>query len=260
MIQCLICNKEYKKILSTHLSNHGITKEEYLKKYPNALLIDEVTRQKYSQSTSKYYNTLSDIEKKARTYIRTNDIKQKSSKSSKEWFNSNPDYINRYSDKRNNKISNSKKIWWESISKEDRTLMLRHSQAVFKSRIGEDVYNKIKRKNGSKAKEKFDSQNNIIHSSSFELEMYKFLSENNISYIPQFNVNGWYFDCYIPDKNLLVEFDGDFWHPLTLADCKYDFQIKRLHTDKFKSNVAISNGFNLKKIRLSEKYKIKELL
>ena len=33
MIQCLICNKEYKKILGTHLSNHGITKEEYLKKY-----------------------------------------------------------------------------------------------------------------------------------------------------------------------------------------------------------------------------------
>ena len=90
--------------------------------------------------------------------------------------------------------------------------------------------------------------------------MYKFLSDNNITYIPQFNVNGWIFDCYIPDKNLLLEFDGDFWHPLTEEDCKYDFQKKRIHTDKFKSNVALSSGYNLQRIRLSEKHKIKTII
>lgn len=260
MIKCLVCNKEFKKILSSHLRKHDITKEEYLKQYPNALLVDEETRKKYSESNSKYLASLTKEEKKARTYIRTEEIKQKNRDSVSKYFKNNPSYLERYTTERNEKISNAKTKWWESIDTDTRSELLKQTQKVFKDRVGVDVYNNIKRVNGAKSKEKFDSQNNIIHSSKFELEMYKFLSDNNISYIPQFNVNGWIFDCYIPDKNLLLEFDGDFWHPLSIEECKYEFQKKRIHTDKFKTNIAISSGYNLQRIRLSEKHKIKTII
>lgn len=260
MIKCLICNKEYKRIPNSHLHKHGITETEYLLQYPNAALIDEETRKKYSEGINKYFNSVSEEVKKSRTYKRTDDIRQKNRSSAIKYYKNNPEYIERYTEERNEKISHAKTKWWESVDADTKSKILKHTQNVFKDRVGVDVYNSIKRINGSKSKKKFDSQNNILHSSSFELEMYKFLEDNNINYIAQFNVAGWIFDCYIPDKHLLLEFDGDFWHPLSIDDCKYDFQKRRLHTDKMKTGVAISNGYNFQRIRLSEKQKIETII
>ena len=101
---------------------------------------------------------------------------------------------------------------------------------------------------------------NITDPNLFKENVVSEYSDKSQYFEKQKEVNGWFFDCYIPSKNLLLEFDGDFWHPLTIEDCKYKFQFKRLHTDNYKNKVAIKNGFNIIRIRLSEKEKIKDII
>lgn len=259
MITCLECNKEYRKLTKSHFKNHGMTTEEYLIKYPNASLLCEDTRLKYSKGTIDHFNTLTVEERKARAYIRTEEIIQKMKNSLDLYRTSSDDYKLRYTQERADKIAECQRKRWSIISAEDRSIILKNNQQVFKDRVGIDEYLKVKRKNGSQSYTNFKNKDNKNCKSSFELEMLDYLDSIGIIYSVQFEVKGWYFDCYVPSKNLLLEFDGDFWHPLTEVDCKYPFQFNRLHTDKFKDNVAFYNGYELVRIRYSEKEKIKDL-
>jgi very-short-patch-repair endonuclease len=234
-----------------------MTKEEYLDKYPGALLIDPDTAQKYSNANIAYFNTLSAEERSNRTYIRTEETINKLKTSIRAYHKNNVDLVkSRYTVDRAEKIRQVQLKRWSSIPKDERSLILKNVQSVAKSRLGEDKFNEIRRKNGSNALVKFRSKNNIKCASSFEQEMYNILEDANIKFMPQFEINGWFYDCYIPEKNLILEFDGDFWHPRDTTECKYDFQYKRLHTDKFKTMVAQRAGYSIVRIRESEKFNI----
>jgi hypothetical protein len=261
MIKCLECNKEYKRIPNSHFKLHNMTNESYIEKYPNALLIDPATAENYSNGTSSYFNTLTVEERSARTYSRTTESINKAKASIRAYYMNNPEsYKTKYTKERNEKIRQRQLKRWSTIPADERSLMLKNVQLTAKNRIGEDAFNQIKRQNGSKSFAKFTAKDNIQCASLFEQEMYTILSDANIKFIPQFEFNGWFFDCYIPDKNLILEFDGDFWHPRDITECKYDFQYKRLHTDRFKTNLAIKAGYDIIRIRESEKFKIQDIL
>ena len=40
----------------------------------------------------------------------------------------------------------------------------------------------------------------------------KILNELNLRFIPQFQIDTYYVDFYIPDYNLTIEVDGEYWH------------------------------------------------
>lgn len=47
----------------------------------------------------------------------------------------------------------------------------------------------------------------------FETSAYKLLNELGIDYIPQYVINGKFsVDAYVPSKNTVIQFDGDYWH------------------------------------------------
>lgn len=71
----------------------------------------------------------------------------------------------------------------------------------------------------------------------------------NVFYIPQYKLDGRFFDAYLPDYNLLIEFDGSFWHPETINDCKYECQKKNYAVDKLKNEIAKLNGHKILRIR-----------
>jgi len=48
MIECMICNKKFKRITNTHLKHHSITCEEYMERYPTAPMITEELRSQIS--------------------------------------------------------------------------------------------------------------------------------------------------------------------------------------------------------------------
>jgi hypothetical protein len=47
-VRCEVCGKEFEQITNTHLKTHGITFNEYREQFPNALLVSEDLRKKFS--------------------------------------------------------------------------------------------------------------------------------------------------------------------------------------------------------------------
>ena len=55
MVICEICKQEYRVIKTAHLTNHGITREEYKLKYPNSMLFSEETKRLNSEISKKLW-------------------------------------------------------------------------------------------------------------------------------------------------------------------------------------------------------------
>jgi very-short-patch-repair endonuclease len=74
------------------------------------------------------------------------------------------------------------------------------------------------------------------------------LKSHGIEYVYQQEVSGFFYDFYIPSKNILIEVDGDFWHckPGTKYETpKMPEQVKNVVNDKKKTTVACSNNYTL---------------
>ena len=54
-IKCEICGKEFEKITITHLKTHGITFDEYMERFPDALLVSEGYRRKLLGEKNHFY-------------------------------------------------------------------------------------------------------------------------------------------------------------------------------------------------------------
>ena len=72
-----------------------------------------------------------------------------------------------------------------------------------------------------------------------------FLEELGIRYVYQFKAEsiGRYFDFYLPDANVLIEVDGDFWHGYGLVhEEKNKMQKHSEWVDKQKNTWALAHG------------------
>jgi very-short-patch-repair endonuclease len=56
-----------------------------------------------------------------------------------------------------------------------------------------------------------------------------------------------FYDFYIPEHNLIIEVDGDFWHcnPSKFPNPEYTTQKRNLQRDKIKNQWATDNGYKL---------------
>jgi hypothetical protein len=82
-----------------------------------------------------------------------------------------------------------------------------------------------------------------------ELIFKKFLVEHDILYEYNFEFKGSFFDFFIPQKNLLVEIDGIYWHGKNLKDDELDhIQTKVRKKDKIKNRLAEESGYTLIRI------------
>ena len=89
------------------------------------------------------------------------------------------------------------------------------------------------------------------------------LKDLNVFYVAQYPMGGRYYDAFLPDQNILLEFDGSFWHKEKLEDCKYDFQKKNMKVDKLKNRMAKEKGMKIIRIKENEpitQEQLKELI
>jgi hypothetical protein len=100
-----------------------------------------------------------------------------------------------------------------------------------------------------------------------EDELIKILEQNNIDVIPNFLLCGKIFDVYIPIFNLLVEYNGDYWHCNPKKYDKNYLNIKKNKTakeiweyDKNKLYLAKNNGYNCEVIWESDYKKNKNII
>ena len=72
------------------------------------------------------------------------------------------------------------------------------------------------------------------------------LKELKIKFETQKIVQGKIFDFFIPEKNIIIELDGDYWHgyniPLTEMN---HIQKKAYYNDRKKDTIAISLGYKI---------------
>lgn len=75
---------------------------------------------------------------------------------------------------------------------------------------------------------------------SIEKKLAEYLHSSGISFKKQYLIIHFVVDFYIPDRNLVIEADGDYWHSLD----------KNKKKDKAKSAYLLKCGYNL--LRLTE--------
>lgn len=93
-----------------------------------------------------------------------------------------------------------------------------------------------------------------------EREFKKMLTELGIVFEVQKVVGKKIFDFYIPEKNMLIEVDGDYWHANPNRTEKLNkTQERNLRNDKFKEGLAAGLGYSLERVwesDLKENYKV----
>jgi len=83
--------------------------------------------------------------------------------------------------------------------------------------------------------------------------LYNLLKNLDINFIPEYNIGHYLFDCFLPDYNILIEVNGDYWHnqPKTIRNDKAkstyiekyfpQYQLKYLWEHEFKCINRISD-------------------
>ena len=94
---------------------------------------------------------------------------------------------------------------------------------------------------------KYMSAHLIKNKTKLEKEFQTILNSLGVSYIFQYAVNGYNYDFYIPDKNILIEVDGDWWHcnPKLNIQPAYESQKHTIEHDLIKNKIALDNGYQL---------------
>jgi very-short-patch-repair endonuclease len=259
MVTCQICKHTFNRITQQHLKKHGTTIQKYELDYPGYELVSQETRERYRQGTKKHYDQLTREQRSARVANRVYSVEGREAiLKTLEYGRSCIDYS---SLERNDRISVAKKDWWSKLTKEERSLFVKQKVvAVARNKKGEEQYLKELRKKGIQGYKKLIGKGVERTSNQFELEMYERIAKLNFEYKEQYEIDGWFYDCYVPSKNLLIEFDGDYWHPATLEDCKDARGRRQYSIDRKKEKVAQEKGYKVVRIRQSEKHKLENLL
>jgi len=259
MVTCQICKKEYKIITNQHLSKHNINTNEYIKKFPEAKLVSDETLQKYAEGTRRHYQTLS---KEQKTKLYSSRIYSKEGKEKiKNALKNSRHKINYNDPSRTKAISDAKKAWWNNKTKEERSLFFK--QIVIPntiSKLGYDNFVKKCRKAGINGYNAVISKGVKKERNGFESYMFFVIKQKGYEYIEQFEIDGWFYDCFIPEKNLILEFDGDYWHANVKEDCINNRLENQWEIDRKKDNLAIKKGYNIIRIRESNKESIKSIV
>lgn len=84
---------------------------------------------------------------------------------------------------------------------------------------------------------------------SIEIAVEDILKELKLNYKYSSILEKRQYDFILPDYNILIECDGDFWHcnPLIYPNPS-EFQLERIKIDKLKNNIAERNGYRLLRV------------
>jgi hypothetical protein len=260
MVKCNICNKYYKRIDAVHLpSKHNITVDKYLELFPGSEVISKDTVEKYSTAQTTYAANNADKmklrAKKAKKTITPEQQKKSLDAMAAARF-AQYDKIYGTDSIRNKKISEKTTNRWSNYSTTEKSDITKKSAKTTREQLGESAYLEMM---ANKSLKGYKTLVKNGRGSKWEAEMISKLANMFPDAIADYQVGGRWYDAFIPSKNLLVEFDGDFWHPKTLDDCQYDLQIRNYHNDQTKNKIALDNGFELVRIRQSESDKIMEI-
>ncbi len=152
--------------------------------------------------------------------------------------------------------SNSAKLWHEAMSAEEKekhfkkiitkTAKTRRENKTLSWNSGKtDVYSEETIEKIRQATLK-QMENQVFQKTRIERVIEEHLQELGVEYRYSFILKKRQYDFVLPNQNLIIECDGDYWH----ANPKFypepaDWQIERIQIDQEKNEIARSNGYQM---------------
>lgn len=244
LVQCMVCNNFMKSVTNSHLKKHGITCKEYKEKFPcssmgNFSRFDSWRKSEentvHMRNQNKRIFSTEEIREKRKekslAAMKTESYKKKLSESMKRYAQT-PEGSYRLANKpvtSRMKMSNFQR-WVEQFG----------------------VDEAIKRQLDWQSKNKIPSKSRDTKP---ELIVTEMLTLSGIRFIKQFSLPRIYCDFYLPDYNLIIEVDGDYWHANPdrfssddLIGSKKMKASQIWESDKKKSEKIIAFGYKLLRI------------
>ena len=227
-VECMICG-QFHKALNLHLKyRHQIIPKDYLLQFPNAKLYAESIKNKMKENSAmkgtnktfeeKFGKEKSDEMKKT---LSENAIKNQTGKKRTE----------EYRQKMRTTWEDKREEWTKSIQISAKRDSVKEKLSIAqKKRIERDGYHLAR---GRETKLELFIRT-IIESAGFEVTKQKGTKKKILGTIR-------FFDMYIPELNLVIEVDGEWWHK----------NQDRILIDKAKTEAAIIEGYSF--LRLSDK-------
>lgn len=201
--------------------------DEYKRLFPGAVLFDAETKQKMKDSSAAWHaanvKKLSEETKKKISASHTGKIKAPRDES--------------FKTKMREKWKEKKDEWSKSI-KESYTVERRERLRTIQRNKLEERANPLLNWR----------ENKLEHSVRREFQDLGFTVMRNKASSSKIEGSVRYFDFYIPELNLLVEVDGEYWHR------------KRTKIDTAKANYARANGFDFIRISDQKRKSVAELI
>lgn len=206
-VRCLICNKEFKQITSSHLKIHQLTVAEYKKLYPNCKIV--------SNDISILLSEKCKIQNKYKNFgFKDNHLINKDKIPWNKGLNKNNDYrVAEYSNK-----LNGRKFSIEHRCKLSKSLKSAYKNGKMNARGNKNgmygkkltLEHKIKLLNSSKFNFKMNKPESIVFKT---LKQYGFKYTGNHTFWLTFK-NGQHKnpDFILPGMKIAVEVFGDYWH------------------------------------------------
>lgn len=262
-IKCEICSIELKRITRTHLIKHNITTTEYKTRFPNSPIVSDTLAYALGKASRNMSN-----ERRAKISVwakefhigkpKSDDHKLKLSKAriGKSWGKHTLEHREKMREiSRQNMLERYKNGWTpRALTAQERYKLGSKISKIRKDKYWRSSTNKGIKLNLSQEQRANRSIKRILYiknnqtkfsDTTIELNMKKFLEQINMSYIHQFPIlgskGGWLFDFFIPQLNLLLETDGEYYHSSK----------KQINRDKIKERIARETGYNF--LRISDK-------
>lgn len=211
-------------MLGRHLkASHQICQNGYLKMFPLAIVTDPATKQLMSKSNHLTGKVVGSLAERFGDDVAA-EIKQKIGERSGKA---------RLGKSRSQQAETLKKVWdvkreaWSKGIKESFTAERRLVLSIAMKKVAAERTHSFRR-------------------TKFELSVAKFLDNHCIKFEQQFRLHDTelgtaFYDFYIPELNLLIEADGEFWHSVD----------ERIRNDIRKNSMADLHNFKL--LRISDK-------
>lgn len=249
LLKCELCGNFFKSITNSHLKHkHNMKTEEYKLRFPNSKMISDnhfeiLSNWIYSEENKKHFKYQQSIQKdsekrknSARNAVKRDDYKLNQSQRMKEVVRQFPDKF---------------KVMFTSIKGKDHHHYKKSNWQRWFDKYGKDEAD-LRLLNWSKKNKIPGGSKNTKP----ERMIKTILDSNNIKYIHQFDeIPGIYVDFYLPDYNLIIEADGDYWHA---NPSKYDknelikYPGNRLlsaesvwESDRIRHKIITSYGYNV---------------
>jgi very-short-patch-repair endonuclease len=220
-MKCEICNKDFKAITGLHLKTHNLTSTDYFIMYPNSKLYPDEVRQKIA------------LKHIGKVIVRTKPMSEQGRKNISEARKGK-----KYAPSTEEKKAKQRANWAENY--EARCLSIKNSYTAERKQRASETQKRIIAERGYHLARGKETKLEILVRLFYEDRGYSVQKQKQTSI--KICGSKRYFDVFVPELNLIIEADGEYWHR----------KIDRLHIDIAKQDYAEACGYNF--IRISDAY------